>query len=74
MYERIITSVRSPSGEVNDFPIRIGLHQKSSLSTYLFNFILDVLTTSIQKEISKCIFFADDIVIVLLEDSKDAIN
>ena len=33
---------------------------------------MDVLTASLSKEIPKCMFFADDI--VLLGDSKDEIN
>ena len=72
MYEGVMTSVRTPAGETNDFPIRIGLHQGSALSPYLFNIVLDVLTSSIQEEIPKCMLFADDIVI--LGDSKVEIN
>ena len=67
-----MTSVRTPGGETTDFPIRIGLHQGSALSPYLFNIVLDVLTSSIQEEIPKCMLFADDI--VLLGDSKRDIN
>ena len=72
MYEGVMTRVRTPAGETIDFPIRIGLHQGSALSPYLFNLVMDALTESIQKEIPKCMFFADDIVI--LGDSKDEIN
>ena len=67
-----MTRVRTPAGETIDFPIRIGLHQGSALSMYLFNLIMDALTTSIQEEIPKCMIFTDDIVI--LGDSKDEIN
>ena len=31
MYERVRTRVRTPAGETIDFPIRIGLHQSSTL-------------------------------------------
>ena len=72
MYEGVMTSVRTPAGETNDFPTRIGLLQGSTLSPYLFNHVLDVLTASIQEEISMCMLFTDDI--VLLEDLKDEIN
>ena len=64
MYEGVVTSVRTPGGETTDFPIRIGLHQGSALSPYLFNIVLDVLTSSIQEEIPKCMLFADDIVLL----------
>ena len=72
MYEGVRTRVRTLAGETIDFPIRIGLHQCSALSPYLFNLVLDALTTSIQEEIPKCMLFADDIVI--LGDSKVEIN
>ena len=72
IYEGVVTSVRTPGGETTDFPIRIGLHQGSALSPYLFNIVLDVLTASIQEEIPKCMLFADDI--ILLGDSKGEIN
>ena len=67
-----MTNVRTPGGETTDSPIRIGLHQGSALSPYLFNIVLDVLTASIQEEIPKCMLFVDDI--VLLGDSRGEIN
>ena len=72
MYEGVMTSVRTPGGETNDFPIRIGLHRGSTLSPYLFNLVLGVLNANIPEEIPKCMFFGDDI--VLLGDSKGEIN
>ena len=72
MYEGVMTRVRTPVGDTIDFPIKIGLHQGSALSPYLFNLVMDVVTESIQEEIPKCMLFADDIVI--LGDSKDEIN
>ena len=38
------TSVRAQGGVTEDFSIKIGLHQGSSLSPYLFILILDILT------------------------------
>jgi hypothetical protein len=35
MYNNAVTSGRT-NGDTNDFPIRIGLHQESALSPYLF--------------------------------------
>uniref|UniRef100_A0A8I6Y736 Reverse transcriptase domain-containing protein n=1 Tax=Hordeum vulgare subsp. vulgare TaxID=112509 RepID=A0A8I6Y736_HORVV len=36
MYDNVVTSVRTSDGDTDDFPIRIGLHQGSALSPYLF--------------------------------------
>ena len=65
-----MTRVRTPVGETIDFPIRIGLHQGSALSPYLFNLVIDALTESIQEEIPKCMLFADDIVILGIQKMK----
>ena len=45
MYDGITRSVRIQRGIIEDFSIKIGLHQGSFLSPYLFTLILDVLTT-----------------------------
>ena len=70
MYEEVMTRVRTPVGETIDFPIRIGLHQGSALSPYLFNLVMDALTESIQEEIPKCMLFTDDIVILRIPKMK----
>ena len=44
MYDGVITSVRTHIRVTEDFPIKIDLHQGSSLSPYLFTLFLDVLT------------------------------
>ncbi|KAH1191322.1 tRNA pseudouridine(38/39) synthase [Glycine max] len=72
MYDRVSTSVRTQGGESDDFPITIGLHQGSTLSPYLFTLILDVLTEQIQEIAPRCMFFADDI--VLLGESREKLN
>ncbi|RZB91510.1 Carbon catabolite repressor protein 4-like 2 isoform B [Glycine soja] len=72
MYDRVSTSVRTQGGESDDFPITIGLHQGSTLSPYLFTLILDVLTEQIQEIASRCMLFADDI--VLLGESREELN
>ncbi|KAL5143855.1 SPX domain-containing membrane protein [Glycine soja] len=72
MYDRVSTSVRTQGGESDDFPITIGLHQGSTLSPYLFTLILDVLTEQIQEIAPRCMFFADDI--VLLGESREELN
>ena len=36
MYNNVVTSVRRSDVDSDDFPIKIGLHQGSALSPYLF--------------------------------------
>jgi len=72
MYEGASTSVRTQDGATEDFPITIALHQGSTLSPYLFTLVLDVLTEHIQELASRCMLFADDV--VLLWESREELN
>ena len=47
-----------------DFPIKIGLHQGSALSPYLFTLVMDEVTRGIQGDIPWCMLFTDDVVLV----------
>ena len=38
MYDNVVTSVRTSDGDTDDFSIKIGLHQGSIWSPYLFCF------------------------------------
>ena len=44
MYNNVVTNVRTSDGDMDDFPIRIGLHQGSALSPYLFALVMDEVT------------------------------
>ena len=52
--------------------IKIGLHQGSALSPYLFALVTDEVTRDIQGDISWCMLFADDI--VLVDESRTGVN
>jgi hypothetical protein len=47
MYDNVVTSVLTSDGDTNDFPINIGLHQGSTLSSYLFALVMDEVTRGI---------------------------
>jgi hypothetical protein len=64
MYDNIVTSVRTSDRDTNDFPINIGLHQGSALSPYLFALVMDEVTRDMQGDITWCILFADNVVLV----------
>lgn len=44
MYEGSATSVFLIGGMFNEFPVSIGLHQGSTLSSYLFALVMEILT------------------------------
>jgi len=51
MYEGVRTGVRTMIGDMEDFPIDIGMHHGSALSPFLFTIVMDELTKEIQDEI-----------------------
>ena len=53
MYSNVVASVQTSNGETStdDFSIKIGLHQGSALSPYLFALVMDEVTRDIQGDI-----------------------
>jgi Reverse transcriptase (RNA-dependent DNA polymerase) len=51
MYTNDVTCVRACDGESDTFPIKIGLHQGSTLSLYIFTLVMDEITKDIQEDI-----------------------
>jgi hypothetical protein len=72
MYNNVMTRVRTSDGDTDDFPIKIGLHQGSALSPYLFALVMDEVTRDIQGDIPWCMLFADDV--VLVDESRAGVN
>jgi hypothetical protein len=64
MYKGARTSVKTESGVSDSFEVRIGVHQGSALSPYLFILVLDVVLSGVIKEVPWCMLFADDMVII----------
>jgi Reverse transcriptase (RNA-dependent DNA polymerase) len=64
MYTNIMTSVRTYNGESNAFLIKIGLHQRSALSPYIFTLVMDKVTNDIQRDIFWCILFANNVMLI----------
>jgi hypothetical protein len=72
MYNNAVTSVRTNDGNTDYFPIKIGLHQGSTLSPYLFALVMDKVTRDIQGNIPWCMLFVDDV--VLVDESQVEVN
>ena len=82
-YKDVTTSVRSTVGITEDFNVKVGLHQGSALSPFLFNTVFDVITENVREEPPWCIIYADDVVLVAesrmaverkLEEWRDALE
>ena len=63
MYEGSETMVRCAVGTTESFKVKVGLHQRSALSPFLFAVIMDRLTDEVRREPPWTMLFADDIVI-----------
>jgi len=64
MYRDVTSQVSSCVGITDEFNIKVGLHQGSTLSPYIFDLIMDVLSEGIREEAPWTMLFADDIVLV----------
>ena len=63
MYERTETVVKYAVGTTESFKVKVGLHQESALSPYLFATIMCRLTDEVRREPPWTMLFSDDIVI-----------
>ncbi|XP_070029668.1 uncharacterized protein [Nicotiana sylvestris] len=72
MYDGAKIRVRTVGGNLDHFSVMMGLHQGLALSPFLFALVMDVLTRHIQGEVSWCMLFANDI--VLIDETRDGVN
>ena len=63
MYDRVQTYVWCSVGETEKFPVKVGLHQGTALSPYLFNLIMDVISAEVRDEVPLSMLFDDDIIL-----------
>ncbi|XP_065321344.1 uncharacterized protein LOC135928808 [Gordionus sp. m RMFG-2023] len=71
IYEASTSCVRMTVGDSKPFWVEIGLHQRSAISPFLFNIIMDTITRDIQKPSPWCMLYADDI--ILCEETKEKV-
>ena len=63
MYRDVKTRVRSGAGTTEGFEVKVGLHQGSALSPFLFNIVFDVLTRGVRRGVPWSMMYADDVVL-----------
>ena len=72
MYEESETVVRCVKETTESFKVKVGLHQGSALSPFLFAVIMYRLTDEVRRKPSWTMPFADDIVIC--EETKEEVE
>ena len=63
MYKGVKTLVRSSVGDTEEFTVKVGLHQGSVLSPYLFDLIMNVIAEEMKDPQPWSMMFAGDIVL-----------
>ena len=76
MYEGSETVVRCAVGTTKSFKVKVGLHQGSVLSPFLFAVIMDRLTDEVRREPLWTMLFADNIAkrIVICEETRKEVE
>ena len=64
LYEGAETKVRVRSGLLEEFSVKVGVHQGSVLSPLLFAMVIDEVTENARKGRMKQILYADDLVLM----------
>ncbi|VFQ99956.1 unnamed protein product [Cuscuta campestris] len=64
MFDVSKTMVKTVGGDYAPFPVEVGLHKGSATSPFLFALVMDVITENVQGEVSWCMLFANDIVLI----------
>ena len=64
-YHGASTVMRTTHGRTDVFPIKVGLHQGSGLSPFLFIVVLDVISEEFRCGLPCELLFADDLAVVI---------
>ena len=64
MYDIVSTNIQTPVGITEPFSVKVGLHQGSTLSPFIFIVIMEEISQYIWETVPWCMLFGDDIVLV----------
>ena len=72
MYDKARTRVRTKHGDSEEFEVKVGVHQGSVLSPFLFVVVMEVLSQEIREGLPMELLYADDL--VLIAESMDGLK
>ena len=59
MYQEVLSQVKMEGEDLKEFAVRVGVHQGSILSPFIFAVVMDVMT-----EDGNALMYADDLVLI----------
>ena len=71
LFTKATTKIKVGSGNSEELFVKVGVHQESILSPFLFATVIDVVTEDVRKELFHEILYTDDL--VLMSDSLEGI-
>ena len=63
MYKVVLSQVKVEVEDSKEFAVRVGIHQGSVLSLFMFAEVMDVVTEEVTKE-GHALMYADDLVLI----------
>ena len=63
MYEEVLAQVKEESENLKEFAVRVGIHQGSILSPFIFAVVMNVVTEEVVKE-RRALMCANDLVLI----------
>ena len=63
MYKDGKTQIRTPAGRSESFTVKVGVHQGSSLSPFIFTTVMHTTSDNVRKRAPENMMFVDDVVL-----------
>ena len=63
MYKEVLSQVKVEGVDSKEFAMRVGIHQGSVLSPFIFAVVMDVVTEEVVNE-GHALMYADDLVLI----------
>ena len=63
MYQEVLSQVKVEGEDSKEFAVRVGIHQESILSPFIFAVVMDVVTEEVVEK-GCALMYADDLVLI----------